>query len=45
VIQGSALGVGSHTVTVTYAIWNGVAYAPYSVDIPDRSDAPSDLSR
>jgi hypothetical protein len=34
VIQGSSLGVGSHTVTVTYAIWNGVAYAPYSVELP-----------
>lgn len=34
VIQGGALGVGSHTITVTYAIWNGVAYAPYSVDVP-----------
>lgn len=34
VIQGGVLGIGSHTVTVTYAIWNGVAYAPYSVDLP-----------
>lgn len=34
VIQGSTLGVGPQTVTATYAIWNGVAYAPYSVDVP-----------
>lgn len=34
VIGGSTLGAGSHVVTVTYAIWNGIAYAPYSVDVP-----------
>jgi hypothetical protein len=33
VVQGSDLGVGDHTITVTYAIWNGVAFPPYSADI------------
>jgi hypothetical protein len=34
VIPGSTLGVGAHTVTVSYAIWNGPAWAPFSFDFP-----------
>jgi len=34
VVQGSTLGVGSHTITVNYAIWNCLAWYPYSIDVP-----------
>jgi hypothetical protein len=34
VLQRSALGVGSDTVTVTYDVWLSVAFAQYSVNVP-----------
>jgi hypothetical protein len=33
-IQGRSLAIGPNTITVTYAIWYGVAYAPFSITIP-----------
>jgi hypothetical protein len=32
-ISGATLGVGIHTITVTYAIWHEVAFAPFSRDV------------
>jgi hypothetical protein len=33
-ISAGRLGVGNDTVTVTYDIWNGVAFPEFSVDVP-----------